>query len=97
MAVAIFCMMLGIRFVNFEYCMGDSLVTLAVVLAILVLAPSAVAVLPTPFLLPLHFAAFFALLYMTSQRPEMAQRAAFVRGRSSMSAQKKRVSPAGAR
>ena len=71
MAVAIFCMMLGIRFVNFEYCMGDSLVTLAVVLAILVLAPSAVAVLPTPFLLPLHFAAFFALLYMTSQRSEM--------------------------
>ena len=54
-------MMLGIRFVNFEYCIGDSLVTLAVVLAILVLAPSAVAVLPTPFLIPLHFTAFFAL------------------------------------
>ena len=31
----------GIRFVNFEYCIGDSLVTLAVVLAILVLVPSA--------------------------------------------------------
>ena len=71
MAVEIFCMMLGIRFVNFEYCIGDSLVTLAVVLAILVLAPSAVAVLPTPFLIPLHFAAFFALRYMTGQQPEM--------------------------
>lgn len=41
LAVALFCMMLGIRFVNFEYCIGDSLVTLAAVLAILVLAPSA--------------------------------------------------------
>lgn len=37
MAVALFCMMLGIRFVNFEYCVGDSLLTLAAVLAILVL------------------------------------------------------------
>lgn len=71
MAVALFCMMLGIRFVNFEYCIGDSLVTLAVVIAILVLAPSAAAVLSPVFLIPLHFTAFFALLYMTTQRPEM--------------------------
>ena len=71
MAVALFCMMLGMRFVNFEYCIGDSLMTLAVVLAILVLAPSAAAVLPQIFLIPLHFAAFFAVLYMTTQRPEM--------------------------
>ena len=71
LAVAIFCMMLGIRFVNFAYCIGDSLVTLAGVLAILVLAPSAAAVLPPVFLVPLHFAAFFALLSMTTQRPEM--------------------------
>ena len=34
-------MMLGIRFVNFEVLHRDSLVTLAVVLAILVLVPSA--------------------------------------------------------
>lgn len=71
MAVALFCMMLGIRFVNFEYCIGDSLMTLAAVLAILVLAPSAAAVLPQVFLIPLHFADFFAVLYMTTQRPEM--------------------------
>ena len=71
MAVALFCMMLGIRFVNFEYCIGDLLMTLAVVLAILVLAPSAAAVLPQVFLIQLHFAAFFAVLYMTTQRPEM--------------------------
>ena len=71
LAVALFCMMLGIRFVNFEYCIGDSLVTLAAVLAILVLVPSAAAVLPAILLVPLHFLAFFALLYMTTQRPEM--------------------------
>lgn len=46
LAVALFCMMLGIRFVNFEYCIGDSLITLAAVLAILVLAPSAAMGIP---------------------------------------------------
>ena len=71
MAVALFCMMLGIRFVNFEYCIGDSLITLVAVLVILVLAPCAAAVLPPILLVPLHFGAFFALLYMTTQRPEM--------------------------
>lgn len=71
LAVALFCIMLGIRFVNFEYCIGDSLVTLAAALAILVLAPSAAAVVPPVFLVPLHFTAFFALLCMTAQRPEM--------------------------
>ncbi len=71
LAVALFCMMLGIRFVNFEYCIGDSLVTLAAVLVILVLVPSAAMVLPPLFLVPLHFTAFFAMLYMTTQRPEM--------------------------
>ena len=71
LAVALFCIMLGIRFVNFEYCIGDSLVALAVALAILVLAPAAATILPSVFLIPLHFAAFFALLYMTTQRPEM--------------------------
>lgn len=49
LAVALFCMMLGIRFVNFEYCIGDSLIALAAVLAILVLVPSAALVLPPVF------------------------------------------------
>ena len=71
LAVALFCMMLGIRFVNFEYCIGDSLITLAAILFILVLAPSAAVLLPPVLLIPLHFTAFFALLYMTTQRPEM--------------------------
>lgn len=71
MAVALFCIMLGLRFVNFEYCVGDSLFTLAIALAILVLAPSAAAVIPPVGLIPLHLAAFFGLLYITTQRPEL--------------------------
>ena len=71
MAVALFCILLGIRFVNFEYCIGDSLLALAAALAILVLAPSAAAVIPLVGLIPLHFAAFFGLLYITTQRPEL--------------------------
>lgn len=71
MAVALFCMLLGLRFVNFDYCIGDSLAALAAVLAILTLAPCAAAALAPVFVAPLHFCAFFALLFMTCQRPEM--------------------------
>lgn len=71
LAVALFCVMLGIRFVNFEYCAGDSLATLAAALAILVLAPCAAAAVHPALLIPLHFTAFFALLYITTQRPEL--------------------------
>ena len=73
LAVALFCIMLGIRFVNFEYCIKDSLFTLGAALAILVLAPSAATVLPPILLIPLHFVSFFSLLYITTQRPEMGK------------------------
>ena len=63
MAVALFCMLLGIRFVNFEYCAGDSLAGLAAALAILTLAPCAAAQAGPALVAPLHFAAF-ALLYL---------------------------------
>ena len=59
LAVALFCMMLGIRFVNFEYCIGDSLITLAAVLAILVLAPSAAMVIPPFFFGSTAFCSLF--------------------------------------
>ena len=60
MAVALFCILLSVRFVNFEYCIGDSLLALAAVLAILVLAPAAAVLFPPAFLIPLHFLAFFS-------------------------------------
>lgn len=72
MAVALFCMMLGIRFVNFEYCIGDSLVTLAAVLGILVLVPAAASVLPPVFLVPLHFAAFLPCCICPPSAPKWA-------------------------
>lgn len=71
MAVALFCILLGIRFVNFEYCIKDSLVTLAASFGILLLMPAVVTVVPPLVVLPLHFLAFFAILYMTTQQPEL--------------------------
>lgn len=71
LAVVLFCLLLGIRFVNFEYCARDSLVTLAIALGILLLIPSIVSVLPPYIAALLHFVSFFLLLYITSQRPEL--------------------------
>lgn len=71
MAVALFCIMLGVRFVNFEYSFGDSMVTLAASFLILLLVPSIVTKVPPIAMLLIHFVAFFALMYMTCQRPEL--------------------------
>lgn len=71
MAVALFCILLGIRFVNFEYCIGDSMINLAVAFAILLLAPTIVTIVPSFAVVFTHFVSFFALLYITSQRPEL--------------------------
>lgn len=71
LAVALFCILLSIRFVNFDYCIGDSLVTLAAAILILLFAPVIAVLVPWPLLFFVHFIAFFTLLYITSQRPEM--------------------------
>lgn len=71
LAVALFCFLLGIRFVNFEYCMKDSLITLAITLFILVLVPSIVTMIPAFAALLLHFVSFFLIIFITSQRPEL--------------------------
>lgn len=71
LAVALFCILLSIRFVNFSYCIGDSLVTLAAALAILLFTPSAVAAAPPLLTAVLHFISLFLLLCITSQRPEL--------------------------
>lgn len=71
LAVALFCIMLGIRFVNFEYCTKDSLITLAIALGILVFVPSIVTVASPIVMILIHFLGFFILLYMTTQRPEL--------------------------
>ena len=71
LAVVLFCIMLGVRFVNFEYCIVDSLVTLAVALGILLLVPSIVTAVPPFVMILIHFVSFFVLIYITTQRPEL--------------------------
>lgn len=71
LAVALFCILLGIRFVNFEYCIGDSLITLAIAFGILLLVPTVVTLVPPYAMILIHFAGFFVLLYITSQKPEL--------------------------
>lgn len=70
MAVALFCIMLGIRFVNFEYCIQDSLITLALSLGLLLVSPVLVSIVPPILAVIIHFLSFFSILYMTCQRPE---------------------------
>lgn len=71
MAVAMFCALLGLRFVDFGYCIKDSLVNLAVVFALLLFAPS-LAAYTNPFLAAIiHSCAFFIILFMTSDKPEL--------------------------
>lgn len=70
MAVALFCILLSIRFVNFEYCIKDSLVTLAISFSLLVVAPYITTLVNPIFAAVIHFLAFFTIIYMTSQRPE---------------------------
>lgn len=71
MGVVIYCILLGIRFVNFEYCTKDSAVTLAASMGILAAVPTVIASAPAAAVFPLHLAAAFILMYMTSQRPEL--------------------------
>lgn len=71
MAVALFCILLGIRFVDMNYCIGDSMINLAIVFALLLFAPVIATQLPAPLALILHFAAFFIILLMTCDKPEL--------------------------
>lgn len=71
MAVALFCILLGIRFVDYSYCIRDSLLNLAVVLALLVFGPVLASLAPAPLAFLVHLAAFFAILLMSCDKPEM--------------------------
>ncbi len=71
MAVAMFCVLLGLRFVDFGYCIKDSLINLAVVFLLLLTAPVAAANSPLLLAILIHCTAFFIILFMTSDRPEM--------------------------
>lgn len=71
MAVAIFCILLGVRFVDLGYCIKDSMITLAASFLLLLVAPI-LAVKVNPLLAVLiHCAAFLAILVMTCHVPEL--------------------------
>ena len=71
MAVALLCVLLGIRFVDLGYRIQDSMINLAVVFALLLFAPVAAAAVNPFFAALIHISAFFVILFMTSDRPEM--------------------------
>ncbi len=71
LAVVIFCMFLAFRFVGFGFSIGSSLGSLALTLALLTLAPSVAQAVPVLPGLAVHAVAFFAILFLTCQHPEM--------------------------
>lgn len=71
MAVALFCILLGIRFVDMNYCIQDSLLNLAVVFILLLVAPAAATRLPAAVAFVVHFLAFGIILLMTCDKPEL--------------------------
>ena len=71
MGVAFFCILLSIRFVDFSYCIKDSVINLGLTFTLLLVAPI-VAYNANPLLAGIiHFCAFFAILLMTADKPEM--------------------------
>lgn len=71
MAVAIFCILLGVRFVDFGYCIKDSLLTLSVAFLLLLFSP-VIASSVFPLLgFFIHVISFFTILFITCDKPEM--------------------------
>lgn len=71
MAVAIFCILLSIRFVDFGCCLEDALENLVTVFLLLWFAPVLADNLPFILALGVHFIALATILFMTSDKPEM--------------------------
>ncbi len=70
-AVVLLVMILTLRFIHFNYCIRDTLITFAVVMLIFLFVPSLALIAPSWSLFFIHFIAMFFLLCITTQRPEM--------------------------
>lgn len=71
MAVAVFCILLGVRFVDFGYRIKDELLMLSLVFLILLVSP-VIAYSASPLLsFVIHLTSFFAILFITCDKPEM--------------------------
>ena len=71
MGVSLICILLAVRFVDFGYCIQDSLRNLGIVFFLLVAGPAVAGLLPPWLGVFIHFGAFFIILTMTSEQPEM--------------------------
>ena len=71
MAVVIFCAMLGIRFVDFGYCISDSLRNLAIIFLLMFAAPVMASHLNPLLGLFVDCGAFFTILLMSCEKPEL--------------------------
>ncbi len=71
MAVAIFCILLGVRFVDFGYCIKDSMLNLGLVFLMLLFSPVIAYKVNPIFGVLIHFISFFIILFMTCDKPEM--------------------------
>lgn len=71
MLVALFCILLGVRFVDFGYCIKDSMLNLGIVFLLLLFAPIIASSLNPVLAICVHFLAFFTILFMTCDKPEL--------------------------
>lgn len=71
MAVSVFCILLGVRFVDFGYCIEDALFNLAIVFFLLLISPVASYYVPPVFGLIVNFVSIFIILLITCDDPDM--------------------------
>ena len=71
MVVAVFCILLGVRFVDFGYCIKDALLMLSLAFFLLLVSPViADSVFPL-WGFVIHLISFFIILFVTCDKPEM--------------------------
>lgn len=70
-AVAMFCILLSVRFVDFGYCIKDSMINFAVIFALLLTAPVVASLVHPAAAILVHFVALFLILVMGCKAPEM--------------------------
>lgn len=71
MAVVLYCMLLAVRFVDFGYCVRESIIALAGILLLLLFSP-VIATVASPIVgFLIHFFSFFAILLLSADQPEM--------------------------
>ncbi len=71
LAVSLLCILLSVRFVDFGYCIKDSLVNMGIVFCLLVAGPAISEMLPPILSILVHFSVVLIILVMTSDKPHM--------------------------